>query len=302
MPDPRVLLLNAWLALTGALPWRLRRALAWSISAGLWLSGARSARTTRRNIELCFPERDARERLRLARSSLWHTALLACELGMAWRGSARRWQRRLLAIEGLEHLEREERSGRGVVVLVPHLGNWEVLGQFVAARRGGIALYREARQSALAAAALAGRARTGARLVPTTRSGVAQLLRYLKAGETLFVLPDQQPDESGGVFADFFGIPAFTQTLIGALLRRTGSGCVLGVCERRHNGFVIRFDAVGPAVADADPVAAATALNAAIEIAVRRAPEQYQWEYRRFSHRPPGAPRLYGASLPSSAK
>jgi KDO2-lipid IV(A) lauroyltransferase len=300
--DPQALLLTAWLALTGALPWRVRRVFAWLIAAVLWVFDTRSARTTRRNLELCLPELDERERLRLARRSLWHTALLACELGLAWRGPAARWQRRLLAVEGLEHLERAQAAGKGVLMLVPHFGNWEVLGQFVAARGPVIALYREARQSALAAAAFAGRARTGARLAPTTRAGVAQLLRSLHAGETLFILPDQQPDESGGVFAEFFGIAAFTPTIVAALLRRTGSGCVLGACERRRDGFVIRFERVDPAVADPDPVCAATALNAAIEALVRRAPEQYQWEYRRFARRPPGAPKLYSRSQPPALR
>ena len=302
MRDPRVLLLTLWLMVTGALPWRLRRGFAWLLAAALWRLGSRSARTTLRNIELCFPELAASERLRLARASLWHTAMLACEFGMAWRGPARRWQRRLLAVEGIEQLERAEAGGKGVIMLVPHVGNWEVLGQFVAARRGGVALYRVARQNALATVALAGRARTGARMIPTTRTGVAQLLRALQAGETAYVLPDQQPDENSGVFADFFGIPAFTQTLVAALLRRTGSACVLGACERRKDGFVFHFEAVDTAVADPDPVRAATALNATIERLVRRWPEQYQWEYRRFSHRPPGSPRLYGRDLPSSAK
>lgn len=300
MRDPRRLLLTAWLATTGLLPWRLRRALAWLLAATLWVFATRSARTTRRNIELCFPALDHGAQRQLARRSLWHTALLACELGLAWRGPAARWQRRLLAVEGIEHLERAAQAGKGVLVLVPHFGNWEVLGQFLAARGPLTALYREARQGALAEAALTGRARSGARMAPATRAGVAQLLRSLHAGETLFVLPDQQPDESGGVFADFFGIPAFTPTIVAGLLRRTGSGCVMGACERRRDGFVIRFEATDAALADADPVRAAGALNTAVERLVRRAPEQYQWEYRRFARRPPGAPRLYASSRPPS--
>lgn len=302
MRDSLGRLLGAWLALTGILPWRVRRGLASVLAALLWAFDTRSVRITRRNIDLCFPELDARARRRLAWRSVWHTVMLLCELGMAWRGSSVRWKRRLLAVEGLEHLEAAEAGGMGVVLVVPHFGNWEVLGQFIAARGPSTALYREARQNALGAAALAGRARTGATMVAATRTGVAQLLRALRAGERLFILPDQQPDEPGGVFADFFGIAAFTPTLVAGLLRHTGSPCVMASCERRRNGFVIRFELLPETLADRDPVRAATALNAAIEDLVRRAPEQYQWEYRRFARRPPGEPRLYGRAAPSSLR
>lgn len=302
MRDPRGRLLGAWLVLTGILPWCARRVLAGVLASLLWVLGTRSVHVTRRNIDLCFPEFDARARRRLAWRSVWHTVMLLCELGMAWRGRPARWKRRLLAIEGLEHLERAEAGGKGVLLIVPHFGNWEVLGQFIAARGPSTALYREARQNVLGAAALAGRARTGARMVAATRAGVVQLLRALRAGERLFVLPDQQPDEPGGVFADFFGIAAFTPTLVAGLLRHTGSPCVMASCERRRNGFVIRFEPLPETLADRDPVRAATALNAAIESLVRRAPEQYQWEYRRFARRPPGGPRLYGRTPSSSLR
>ncbi|WP_101758673.1 lysophospholipid acyltransferase family protein [Oceanicoccus sp. KOV_DT_Chl] len=135
----------------------------------------------------------------------------------------------------------------------------------------------------------------GAKLAPTNTSGVKALLRALKNGETVGVLPDQTPITSGGDFAPFFGIPALTGTLSFNLIQRTGAKVVVAYAERvgPGAGFKVVFEAVADDIASADQLVSLTALNNAVEQCARKIPEQYQWEYKRFKKQPAGAKKYY---------
>lgn len=275
------------------LPWRTHRPLASAVASLLIWRGSRSARVTRRNLELCFPALSREEREALARRSLTETVVTALELPRVCLRSCAGIRRRIVRIEGREHVEQARRAGKGLLILAPHLGNWEVLGLYLAELGRTHILYKPPRRPGLDRLLRAARARAGASVVPTTRSGVAALLRALRRDELAAVLPDQEPPLRSGVFAPFFGVPALTVRLVHGLCRRSGCRAVMAWCERVPGGFAIRFRPVEPALYDADPKTSAAALNRSIEDCVRCAPEQYQWEYRRFSTPAPGAAKLY---------
>jgi len=135
---------------------------------------------------------------------------------------------------------------------------------------------------------VAARSRFGARLVPANAQGVRALLKALRRGELVAILPDQEPRFGQGVFAPFFGQPAYTLSLVGKLLRKTGAKAVMGYMERLpdHAGYRIHYLPAPEGVADADPIKAATALNQGVEQCARALPAQYQWSYRRFRRQP----------------
>ncbi len=138
------------------------------------------------------------------------------------------------------------------------------------------------------------RTTTGATLVPTSGRGVSHLIKALKRGEITGVLPDMEPAErSSGVFAPFFGVPALTMTLVHSLTRRTGAAVVVGFARRVRGGFVLEFTRPDTDLVSPEEVTAVTALNRAVETLVNLAPEQYQWEYKRFKRRPEGCEPLY---------
>lgn len=211
--------------------------------------------------------------------------------------------------DGAELIEERIASGRGLVLLAPHMGSFEVVGQAYAerfgARRPITVLYRPARQALLHDLQRAGRARPNMSTVPATLAGVRQLMRALKRGETVGLLPDQVPPEGMGVWAPFFGRDAYTMTLAAKLLRQTGAEAVAIWGERlpRGAGYVVRplplsvplapAEAL-PADADAAAVADATAINASMEAAIRAAPSQYMWGYHRYKN-----PRQQGAAVPA---
>mgnify|MGYP005841894321 CR=1 FL=1 len=246
------------------------------------------ARTTDRNLRICFPALDRPQRRALARRSLAETGALAAELGLVWLAGPPRALTHLRRADGVELLDRATRRGRGVLLLVPHLGNWELLNLWLAARGPFTALFAPARDPSLGEWIRHCRERSGARLVPTDAAGLRILLRALRSGETVAILPDQVPLRAGGVYAPFFGADALTMTLVGRLLRSSGATPLMGCALRIPGGFSLHFSDPEAGLADPDPTVAARALNASIEPLVRAAPAQYQWDYKRFKHPPPG--------------
>ena len=251
-----------------------------------------AARNTRINLDLCFPELDERSRRRLARESLEHTGMLAAELGAVYRWPEQRWAELTVAMEGAEIIEAAQAAGRGVLVLVPHFGNWEHLALVLGGYRV-TALYDPPRIAALEALIRGARNRAGATMLPIDAGGLRGFYRALAAGGVAALLPDQVPDRQAGVYADFFGNPALTMTFAHRVLQRTEAKAVLGTAIRCPGGFRVRFSELGPDLRAPDPGASAEVMNRAIEELVRTDPAQYQWEYKRFKRRAPGDPDPY---------
>ncbi len=178
-------------------------------------------------------------------------------------------------------------SGRGLIVCAPHLGNWELLNQYLAAHTPVSIVYRPARQGFTELLLRRVRQHPGVSQVRAEASGVRQLFRDLKAGGVLGILPDQQPKQGEGEHALFFGLPALTMTLVSRLLERTGAEVLFAFAERlpAAGGFRMVFLSAPSGMAGSDR-AALEALNRGVEACVRRAMPQYQWGYKRFSMQP----------------
>jgi KDO2-lipid IV(A) lauroyltransferase len=183
--------------------------------------------------------------------------------------------------------------GRGVLVLAPHLGNWEVVGLHLATLGPTVALYQPLRLAALGPMVTQARQRTGAKLVPTNKAGLGALLRALHGGGIAGILPDQVPDQgAAGCNVPFMGVPCFTGALANGLLRKTGALAIMAYAERVRGGFILRYRVAQGAVSGEDLYLALAALNRDIEACLAQCPEQYQWEYKRFRTRPgPGGSR-----------
>ncbi len=184
-------------------------------------------------------------------------------------------------------------AGRGLVFLTPHLGCWEVTAQATIERYGQrmklTVMYRPARQAWLRDIEEGARRRPGLDTVPAALGGVRQMIRALRRGESVGLLPDQVPPEGMGVWAPFFGRPAYTMTLAARLVQQTGAALLMVWAERlpRGAGYVMHVRAPQPlpaeaADADALQLACATAINQDMERLIREAPDQYLWGYHRY--------------------
>jgi KDO2-lipid IV(A) lauroyltransferase len=220
-------------------------------------------------------------------------------LGPDWpTGEASRVGRVSLRWTGAEHVETALATGRGLLFLTPHLGCFEVTAQAYAARFGGrqpiTVLYRPARQAWLRELERTARDRPGLRAVPATLAGVRELLRALRRGEAVGLLPDQVPPQGLGVWAPFFGQPAYTMTLAGRLVQQTGAVPLLVWGERlpRGAGYVVHVEPLDDAerLVTAPQAESAALVNRAMERLILRCPRQYLWGYDRYK-----APRAFEA-------
>ena len=217
------------------------------------------------------------------RAAVGHAGRMVAELPRLWLGAPVP-----VRIEGEPCVEQAWAAGRGVIFLTPHLGCFEMSAQAVAmrwsAQQGPITvLYRPARQAWLAKVMETARNRPGMQAVPTTLAGVRQMIKALRRGEAVGLLPDQVPPEGQGHWAPMFGRNAYTMTLAARLALQTNAAVVLVRCERLSwgRGFVVFFEPL-PVPLNAHLETAVLQINQAMEHVIRQCPEQYLWGYGRY--------------------
>lgn len=190
---------------------------------------------------------------------------------------------RVVKVTGWERVEAAWRAGHGILFLTPHLGCFEITAQYVAAHKPITVLYRRPKQDWLVPLVEEGRG-ANLKLAPADMGGVRKLIKALKTGEAVGMLPDQAPGAGEGAWAPFFGRPAYTMTLA-ARLAQTGATVLLTYAERLHYGAGYHLHFFAP---EGDVVTPA-GINREIERLVRMCPEQYLWGYNRYKI-PSGAP------------
>ncbi len=288
-------LIASLLSLTGRLPLWACRLLGRGIGWLLWLFPNRNRKTTRTNIALCFPELSEKEQSKLVFQSLQHTGMLVFEMAAIWHQPYSWLEQRITEIKNLHLFDQAQTEGKGLIVLLPHVGNWEVFSRYIPAVSDGMGLYEPPQLPELEALIKKSREKTGAQLVPTNPRGVAALLKHLRKGGTTCILPDQVPNakDRGGVYSDFFGYPVYTMTLVTQLYQRTGSTILGATAKRVSGGFEVTFYEASDSIYSEDAITSANAVNMLVEQCVREMPEQYQWEYKRFRRTPAGSKKVY---------
>jgi len=188
--------------------------------------------------------------------------------------------------DGAEHVQAALDSQRGIVFLTPHLGCFEITAQAYAARFGAkpmTVLFRPPRKAWLQQVVMQSRQRPGLATASTTMAGVKQLIKALKSGQCVGLLPDQVPPEGLGVWAPCFGKPAYTMTLSARLALQTGATVLLAWGERLSwgRGYVVHVAPLKQGLS-ADMTEAAAQINHAMEELILQKPQQYLWGYARY--------------------
>jgi KDO2-lipid IV(A) lauroyltransferase len=231
---------------------------------------------------IAFPNNEA-VRLRAVQGSIKHAGMALLELPYLWGNSSLQGAASRTEICNWEVIEQAQAKGKGIVFLTPHMGSFESTAQVFSTRAPITVLYRPNRKQQLQEIIECSRARDNVALAPTNLGGVKILLKALKRGEAVGMLPDQVPSEGEGVWAPMFGQPAYTMTLPGRLQQATGAAIVLAVGVRKPAGQGFRLELyAGPEQLSADPVEAATQVNAEMEKLILKHPDQYYWGYERF--------------------
>jgi KDO2-lipid IV(A) lauroyltransferase len=225
---------------------------------------------------------------RAARGGIAEAGRMIAELPWLWMrphqlalGDKLQWQ-------GAELIEQGLAKGRGLVFLTPHLGCFEICAQAFAERFGAsgpvTVLFRPAKQAWLRRVIDASRGRPGLQTAPASLAGVRQMIRALRKGQCVGLLPDQVPPNGLGVWAPFFGRAAYTMTLGARLLQQTGATPLLIWGERlsKGRGYVVHVLPAAPIAADLPAESAAAIINQGMEEMIRLAPQQYLWGYNRY--------------------
>ena len=287
-------LIKALLKLFAALPLPVSARLGRALGLVAWWINGKSVKTTRANLAVCYPHLSTGARRALAKASMITSGQLVSEVGPVWLWPHARLESMLLAEEGSKRIRSHLDAGRGVLLTGPHLGNWEYLSWYLARRYGFTAMYRKPRIAELDALLVNARNRAGANLVPGDRHGLKKMMVALRQGGVVALLADQEPGRNAGVFAPFFGEPAYTMTLVQKLLQKSGATLFdmsAYRCDHRH-GFTVKCQElhIDPNLTETE---FATALNRRFEEMIRLVPEQYEWAYKRFKSRPEGARKIY---------
>jgi KDO2-lipid IV(A) lauroyltransferase len=280
--------LTALLRLVARLPLGWYHALGAALGWIGYHASPRYAKRLRENLRASGVCSDEGHFQRILRANIRETGKQAIEFIPLWFRDQDRAAALVRGCNGEETVKAALATGRGVILLTPHLGCFEVSAIYAAQHAPITVLYRQPHIKAFDRLILAGRGRGREKLAPANLRGVRALFRALKSGEAIGVLPDQVPGEGEGMWVDFFGRPAYTMTLIGKLWAVNRSAVFVAIARRLPEaaGFEIE---VTPLEGDLSGEQGARRMNAAIEAAIRKCPEQYLWAYHRYK-RPRGAP------------
>jgi KDO2-lipid IV(A) lauroyltransferase len=225
--------------------------------------------------------RDKKDYQRVLRLNIAESGKAGTELIPVWFRPVAPAVKLVVRAEPLALVEAAERRERGIIYLTPHLGCFDVAALWLAQRRPITVLYRQPRMKSLQPLIEAGRGRDGVRLAPANLGGVRLLLKALRRGEAVGILPDQVPGQGEGVWADFFGRPAYTMILPGKLAEATGATVIMVAAIRLPDGagYAIHFTEFEGTLSG---TGSARAVNAAIERMVKLEPSQYLWSYNRY--------------------
>ncbi len=260
------------------LPLAWLHALGASVGRLVYLSSSRYAARLEANLRqsgLFATDAEYRQLRRLAVAEAGKSAL---EVIAVWLGSPERLRALFKEVGNLSLIEEARRAGRGVLLLTPHLGCFEIAGFYFGQMMPITVLYRPPRARWLEPLMLRGRRRGQTELAATDLAGVRRLLKALRRGEAVGMLPDQAPRFGEGVWAPFFGRPAFTMTLCTRLMRTTRCAAFMVFAERLPQGigYRLHIEPLPESVRDE------AALNREVERVIGERPEQYLWGYDRY--------------------
>lgn len=292
----RFRMLYALLSLAGRLPLRVLHAVGAMVGFGYWLVRSRERRVTEANLLLLQTFNGVETGQLRSRDVLIETGKSALEVAKVWSGRPGDALALVRDVRGAELFDAAIASGRGVIVAAPHLGCWELLNYWLAAKTALAIVYRPPRNPQVEPFLIRARGALEVEQVRAEGAGVRALYRRLSAGGVVGILPDQQPKQGEGAFAPFFGTEALTMVLVPRLAERTGATVLFAFAERlpRGTGFRINILPAPDGIADRDLRVACSALNRGVENCVALAPLQYQWHYKRYSIRPTAdEPRPY---------
>lgn len=288
-------LVVGFLRLFALLPWRAVQAVGNAIGWLLWKLPNGSREVVRINLAKCFPELDAEAREQLVGQSLKDISKTLTESACAWIWPAQKSLALVREVEGLDVLQQALASGKGVVGITSHLGNWEVLNHFYCNQCKPIIFYRPPKLKAVDELLQKQRVQMGNRVAASTKEGILSVIKEVRKGGAVGIPADPEPSLSSGVFVPFCATQALTSKFVPGML---SGGKAVGVFLHAlrlddGSGYKVILEAAPAGMYSENVEEGVAAMSAVIERYVRRYPSQYMWSMKRFKKRPAGEPKWY---------
>ena len=210
------------------------------------------------------------------RQSFFATGKAILETPYIWNSDDKKIDSLMREVHGWEAVEDAVKINKGIIFLTPHMGCFEITSLYFALHYPLTVLYRPPKKKWLAPL-IQGRKRHNVTLAEANANGVRKLLKALKKGEAVGILPDQIPAAGEGEWANFFGKPAYTMTLASKLAEKTGATVIMVFGERLEKGSGYKMH-----LTKVDSINTTPLLNHAIETQIKQNPSQYYWSYNRY--------------------
>ncbi|ANF82184.1 lipid A biosynthesis acyltransferase [Acinetobacter sp. NCu2D-2] len=246
----------------------------------------KTSKIIRLNLKITLPELSDQQREAITRQAIRNELMSYFEFFSIWGSTNQKNIDRIHHISG-EHLLHDALAAKkGVVLIVPHFGTWEVMNAYIAQFTPMTIMYKPVKDESADRFVREARSRENAHLVPTDESGVRQIFKALKQGGTTVILPDHTPNV-GGEYIPYFGVPLATSNLSAKLIQKTKAKVLFLHAKRNSNqGFDMSIEPISDAIYDCDANTGTQIILEALKALIQRHPEHYHWSYKRFKAHP----------------
>ncbi|MFT5755982.1 MAG: KDO2-lipid IV(A) lauroyltransferase [Alteromonadaceae bacterium] len=268
------------------LPYKLQLMLGRLIGRLLYLIGSSRKKVALKNLELCFPQMSTEKRLYMLKRNFENTGIALLETGMGWWWPNWRVKRKI-TFKGLEHVEKAQQEGKGILLLTMHYLSVEISCRAIGYGQPMVVFYRPHNNQLMEFFQFRGRGRSNKYMLG--KRDVKGLMKALKDGESCVYLPDQDYGRNRSLFVPFFAVKdaaTTTGTLIFARQKNAVSIMLTPTRNEDGSGYTIEFSPVLENFPTGDDEQDLIRVNQELEKEILKKPEQYMWLHRRFKTRP----------------
>jgi KDO2-lipid IV(A) lauroyltransferase len=274
------MIIKLFLFFCSKLPLKINHLVGGFVGLLIYAINSKSKKVATRNIDICFPEMSKVEKRILVKKSLIETGKNLTESSLIWNQSFDQNKKYIRNIYGEQYMEQNNKT----ILLVPHIGCWEITGRVIALKRPVTFLYKPLRKEEQNQYLFERRNQGNLVMASADKSGVLKLQRALNENQLIGILPDQDPGEEGTEMAPFFNRQVSTMTLLVRIEKKHQAKVVMLWANRleKGKGFDLNFEPVDLSLDSDDVLEQITLMNKSIEHLIERFPEQYMWTYKRF--------------------
>lgn len=247
---------------------------------------AKTAKAADLNIQIALPELNTQTRQYIVKEAIKNEMTSYFEFFNVWGASNAKNISRIQHIQGEHYFHEALAQQKGIVLIVPHFGTWEVMNAWFAQHTAMTIMYKPIKNADADRFVREARSRENANLVPTDESGVRQIFKDLKRGGTTVILPDHTP-HIGGAMVDYFGIPLASSNLSAKLIQKTKARALFLYAIRNDNaGYDMFIEPVSEQIYTGSDDEGTKLIHEMIESLIRKYPQHYHWSYKRFKANP----------------